>query len=45
MLDQGHDVLYSQIIEGRHGAAANNEQAARMSVQTFSSLWRQFGPH
>ncbi len=44
MLEQGHDVLYFENIEGGHGAAANNEQAARMWAQTFSFLWRQLGP-
>jgi prolyl oligopeptidase len=41
MLEQGHDVLYFENIEGGHGAAANNAQAARMWAQTFSFLWRQ----
>jgi prolyl oligopeptidase len=44
LLEQGHDVLYFENIEGGHGAAANNEQAARMWAQTFSFLWRQLGP-
>jgi prolyl oligopeptidase len=44
MLEQGHDVLYFENIEGGHGAAANNEQAARMWAQSFSFLWRQLGP-
>lgn len=43
MLEQGHDVLYFENIEGGHGAAANNEQAARMWAQSFSFLWRQLG--
>jgi len=41
MLEQGHDVVYFENIEGGHGAAANNEQAARMWAQTYSFLWRQ----
>ena len=41
MLDQGHDVLYFENIEGGHGAAADNAQAARMWAQTFTFLWRQ----
>ena len=41
---QGHDVLYFENIEGGHGAAANNEQAARMWAQTFTFLWRQLAP-
>ena len=44
MLAQGHDVLYFENIEGGHGAAANNAQAARMWAQTFSFLWRQLRP-
>jgi prolyl oligopeptidase len=43
MAEQGHDVLYFENIEGGHGAAATNEQAARMWAQTFSFLWRQLG--
>lgn len=45
MLEQGHRVLYFENIEGGHGAAANNEQAARMWAQSFSFLWRQLGTH
>jgi prolyl oligopeptidase len=44
MSGYGHDALYFENIEGGHGAAANNEQAARMWAQTFSFLWRQLGP-
>ena len=40
----GHDVLYFENIEGGHGAAANNEQAARMWAQTFSFLWQRLTP-
>jgi prolyl oligopeptidase len=43
MKEFGHDVLYFENIEGGHGAAATNEQAARMWAQTFSFLWRQLG--
>ena len=45
LLEQGHDVLYFENIEGGHGAAANNEQAARMWAQTYTFLWRQLGQH
>jgi prolyl oligopeptidase len=41
MLEQGHDLLYFENIEGGHGAAANNEQAARMWAQTYTFLWHQ----
>lgn len=40
MREQGHEVLYFENIEGGHGAAANNEQSARMWAQTFTYLWR-----
>jgi prolyl oligopeptidase len=43
MREMGHDVLYFENIEGGHGAAANNEQAARMWAQTFTFLWRRLG--
>jgi prolyl oligopeptidase len=43
MTEQGHDVVYFENIEGGHGAAADNEQAARMWAQTFTFLWRQLG--
>ncbi len=41
MIDQGHDVLYFENIEGGHSAGADNAQRARMWAQTFSFLWRQ----
>jgi prolyl oligopeptidase len=44
MAEQGHDVLYFENTEGGHGAAANNEQAARMWAQCFSFLWRTLAP-
>jgi prolyl oligopeptidase len=43
MEEFGHDVVYFENVEGGHGAAATNEQAARMWAQTFSFLWRQLG--
>ena len=43
MQQMGHDVLYFENIEGGHGAAANNEQAARMWAQTFTFLWKELG--
>jgi prolyl oligopeptidase len=43
MIEQGHDVLYYENIEGGHSAAANNEQTARLYAQTFTFLWRQLG--
>ncbi|MDT8398416.1 MAG: prolyl oligopeptidase family serine peptidase [Pseudomonadales bacterium] len=41
MLEQGHDVLYYENIEGGHGGAANNQQAAYMSALAYTFLWRQ----
>ena len=43
MQEQGHDVLYYENIEGGHGAAADNAQAARMWAQTFTFLWDALG--
>ncbi len=41
MLEQGHEVLFYENLEGGHGAAADNAQAARMWAQTFTFLWRE----
>ena len=38
MKGQGHDVLYYENIEGGHGGAANNEQAAYMSALAWTFL-------
>ena len=38
MKEQGHDVLYYENIEGGHGGAANNEQAAFMSALAYAFL-------
>jgi prolyl oligopeptidase len=38
MKEQGHDVLYYEIIEGGHGGAANNKQAAYMSALAYTFL-------
>ncbi|QOC23457.1 S9 family peptidase [Wenzhouxiangella sp. AB-CW3] len=38
MLDQGHDVLYYENIEGGHGGAANLEQQAYISALMYSYL-------
>jgi prolyl oligopeptidase len=43
MLEQGHDVLYYENIEGGHGGAANNEQRARMSALAYVFLARELG--
>ncbi|WP_028916732.1 prolyl oligopeptidase family serine peptidase [Pseudoxanthomonas sp. J35] len=39
MLDAGKDVTYYENIEGGHGGAANNAQAAHMSALAYSFLW------
>ena len=41
MKDQGHDILYYENIEGGHGGAADNKQAAFMSALAYTFLWRQ----
>jgi prolyl oligopeptidase len=38
MREQGHDVLYYENIEGGHGGAANNEQAAFMQALAWTFL-------
>ena len=43
MIDQGHDVLYYENIEGGHGGAANNEERAFMSTLAYTFLSRQLG--
>ena len=39
MLEQGHDVLYYENIEGGHGGAANNKQTAFMNALAYTFLW------
>lgn len=41
MKEQGHDVLYYENIEGGHGGAANNQQAAFMSALAYTFLVNQ----
>jgi prolyl oligopeptidase len=41
MIEQGHDVLYYENIEGGHGGAADNAQKADMQALEFSHLWQQ----
>ncbi len=38
MKEQGHDVTYYENIEGGHGGAANNEQAAHMQALAYTFL-------
>ena len=45
MIEQGHDVLYYENIEGGHGGAADNEQRADVQALQFAFLWQKLGPH
>jgi prolyl oligopeptidase len=44
MAEMGHDVRYYENIEGGHGAAANNEQAAVMWALALEFLWQKLAP-
>ncbi|HRF55617.1 MAG TPA: prolyl oligopeptidase family serine peptidase, partial [Aquimonas sp.] len=44
MQAQGHDVRYYENIEGGHGGAANNAQAAYMQALAYSFLRQQLFP-
>ncbi len=39
----GKDVRYYENIEGGHGGAANNAQAAHMTALAYTFLWQQLG--
>ncbi|AOW93262.1 prolyl oligopeptidase [Rhodococcus sp. WMMA185] len=39
--EQGHEVWYYENIEGGHGGAADNAQAAFKAAVTFGFLWKQ----
>jgi prolyl oligopeptidase len=41
MREQGHEVLYYENIEGGHGGASNNEQAAFMQALAWTFLTMQ----
>ena len=41
MSEWGHDVRYYENIEGGHGGAANNAQAAHMNALAYTFLWNQ----
>lgn len=43
MLEQGHDVLYWENLEGGHAGAADNAQTARMWALTWTFLQHQLG--
>jgi prolyl oligopeptidase len=40
----GYDVSYYENVEGGHGTAADNEQAATVSALTLDFLWRNLNP-
>ena len=40
MLEQKHGALYYENIEGGHGGAADNKQAAFMSALAYAFLWK-----
>lgn len=44
MRDMGHDVRYYENIEGGHGGAANNEQAAHMQARAYAFLTAKLKP-
>ncbi len=44
MQAQGHDVLYYENIEGGHGGAANNAQAAKMQALAYTFLRQRLFP-
>ncbi|NJC37757.1 prolyl oligopeptidase [Xanthomonas arboricola] len=41
MIEAGKDVTYYENIEGGHGGAANNAQAAHMAALAYSFLWER----
>ncbi len=41
MLDQGHDVLFYENIEGGHAGAADNQQRANLVALEYEFLWRE----
>jgi len=41
MLDQGHDLLYYESIEGGHGGAANSTEQAYLNALAYTFLWKQ----
>ncbi len=43
MIEQGHDVLFYENIEGGHAGAADNGQRAFMTTLAYAFLWKQLG--
>ncbi len=44
MRDMGADVRYYENIEGGHGGAADNKQAAHMWALSYTFLWQEIAP-
>jgi prolyl oligopeptidase len=44
MLEQGHDILYYENIEGGHGGAADSEQEAYLVTLSYEFLAKELGP-
>ena len=44
MIDAGQDVTYYENVEGGHGGAADNGQAAHMAALAYSFLWQRLSP-
>jgi len=43
MIEQGHDVLYYENMEGGHGGAADNAQRANLVALENTFLWTALG--
>jgi len=43
MLEQGHDILYYENVEGGHAGAADNKQSAYLNALGYTFLARQLG--
>jgi prolyl oligopeptidase len=43
MIEQGHEVVYFENIEGGHAGAADNAQRADLQALEFAFLWQQLG--
>jgi prolyl oligopeptidase len=43
MIEQGHPVLYFEVIEGGHGAGSVNAQKAKTSALQYAYLWWKLG--
>ncbi len=43
LLDQGHETLYFENMEGGHGSGSTNEQKAYANALEWAFLWQQLG--